>query len=464
MANVYFTTSGSFKNFKYGDYNQETIVSLKKLQADADQITIDFVGASRVWIFSENDNVYIDGVLASHVSYNIVNKIQSDFFVEAPGSGGGYLGVVASGKYPDGQFGGGANQIQSRVQHFANANMNGFQLKYVNYKGPAEDASGGSLTLFVSIEYPLGTFTRVTFGGSSSAVIASGSDVLSDPVAVSIPDGAMFREWTFATFSGVQALYAVSSNYVDRFRIAASGLTDNTMSGNITGMSDGNFVYRAVAVIGMTNKPSVLILGDSRASGASGNLAYGTNDLGPQAGAIGGTFGYINLSVSGAAMWQFRINSTSKLTSLANYCTHVIIAGHINDINGGDNAAACKANAEGLITKFATGKKAYVCTVEPYTTSSDSWATEANQTILDSTKNTQRVGYNNFIRGGQIIGAVGYFDIAAEVESVAAPGKWLSAASATANAGQYTNDGLHGNRRADLKMSKAINPALFGNV
>lgn len=374
-----------------------------------------------------------------------------------------YLGQVATrGRYPEAQFGASANQIKSRIAHRARDSMFNFQLRYDNFKGPNEDASGGALTLFSGIEYPLGSFTRVPFSGASSAAIASGSSVVSDPVPLFIPDGALFREWTFATWAGAQGLYSVSSNYVDLSQTAASGLTDNTTTGVTTGMGAGNFVYGASAIIGLTDKPSFFLIDDSRGSGNP--LAYGTNDLGHIAGALGGAFAYINAACSGAAMWQFRVNSTAKLTGLAGYCSHVIIAGHINDLNGGDTGATCKSNAEGLITKFAGTKPAYVCTVEPYTTSSDSWATEANQTIWDATKNGHRNTYNDAIRAGTIIGAAGYFDIAAMVESVAKPGVWLAGDSATLNKGVYCdNIGLHGNRRAELAMMKAVNPGLFGS-
>lgn len=111
MANVYFTTSGNFKNFKYGDNNQETVVKIKKLYADSRNITLDFLGASRVWVFSENDNIFIDGVPFFGQSDEIINKLQSDFFVEAPDGGG------ASEAYVNSKF---LEATEISVQRFLN--------------------------------------------------------------------------------------------------------------------------------------------------------------------------------------------------------------------------------------------------------------------------------------------------------------------------------------------------------
>lgn len=86
--NIFFTTSGNFKNFQYENRSVETIIFLKKLQTDGSNIVLDFKGASQVWIFSYLDNIYIDDIPFVGNPQEIVNKLQTDFFDEAPQSGG----------------------------------------------------------------------------------------------------------------------------------------------------------------------------------------------------------------------------------------------------------------------------------------------------------------------------------------------------------------------------------------
>lgn len=367
-----------------------------------------------------------------------------------------YLGQVCTrGRHPEAKYPSTNPQIQSRIQHFARAQMRGTIFKYVNYYGAAETAPGGTVTITASIEYPIGTLNRLTFSGANSATIANGGDVWSDPLQVDIPDGAMFREWIYGAWSGTDCIYNSSSQNVDLSKIGAS-VTDVTGTGVTTGMTGGRFTYGFVAAIGYTDKPSILILGDSRTGGVGSYTAYGTNDTGNVPRPIGGSYGYINLSGTGVSLKQFHTLSTTKLKSLAQYCTHVVLAGGINDLDGGDSADTLRTNAGLVITDYAgTTKPAFLCTVEPYTTSTDSWATAANQTIWSGTKDTQRQAYNAYIRSGNFPGMWGFFDLAAQVEDSANLGKWLTPG--------LTTDGLHGTLLGELMESRAVNPSYFGS-
>jgi hypothetical protein len=94
--------------------------------------------------------------------------------------------------------------------------------------------------------------------------------------------------------------------------------------------------------------------------------------------------------------------------------------------------------------------KAFLTTCLPYTTSTDGWATTTNQTVFNSTYETQRVAHNTWVRAGCPVdptslapvpvgtgGALtmgqyqhpitGFFETAAAVESSLNSGLWLAA-------------------------------------
>lgn len=366
-----------------------------------------------------------------------------------------YIGQVATrGRYSEGRFASPNTLIRSSIFHRARARItDGTQFRYDNFYGSGESGSGGTLVIGrVDIEYPIGggAFYPLAFAGSPSANVADQASVTGTLAGVTIPDGAPFREWVVATFTN-GALYANTSPLVDIAQVGSSFAS--TVPGITTGMGGAQQVYGATAILGPTTKPSVLLLGDSRLSGG-GNF-HGNNDLGSLARAIGTTCGYINLGCSGAAMWQFRVNATARLTGLAAFCSHVVHAGHVNDLIGGDTAAACKTNVEGLIAKFGAGKINAVCTVEPYTTGAWTAPDLSDQTIWDTARNTQRVAYNNTVRGGEVVGADFMFDLAEAVESSRDGGKWMAG---------YTDDGLHANTRGQLRFLQFVNPALLGTV
>lgn len=363
-----------------------------------------------------------------------------------------YIGQVATrGRYPETRLPVGQNAIVSRVQHHARAQLIGARFTYLNYFGAEEKGSGGPARIRVSIEYPAGNFIPLTFEGHAEGTMDDNGAISSDPLSVNIPDGAIFQEWVWARFTK-GALGASTTPRIDQARIQPSG-TDAERPEDVPGMSPAYLVYGASAITGATTKPSVLILGDSRAAGTA--ASSGTNDNGNVARSIGSGLGYINLSVSGAAMWQVRMHHR-KTAHLAEFSTHLVIAGHITDIIGAPNLQALKENIQGLISKFGNKDMAiWVCTVEPYTTSTDGWMTTAGQRPWDPVKEKLRVAFNDYLRSGEIDGVTGCFDLADAVESERNSGLWTAGPN-------HTDDGLHANTRGELMLMRALNPALFG--
>ncbi len=90
----------------------------------------------------------------------------------------------------------------------------------------------------------------------------------------------------------------------------------------------------------------------------------------------------------------------------------------------------------------------WVCTVPPITTSTDSWATTGNQTVVNG--ETPRLQFNAWARDTThwaADGITGIFDIADVCESTRNSGKWAVSggvnALGTSIAQVMTDDGIH---------------------
>jgi hypothetical protein len=126
----------------------------------------------------------------------------------------------------------------------------------------------------------------------------------------------------------------------------------------------------------------------------------------------------------------------------------------INDIGSGRSASQIKGDLETIIAAFT--KPVYVATIEPQSSSSDDWATVANQT--PDANNSVRTALNGNIRSG-LAGAAGYIEFADIVETARDSGKW----KVTGAAFGYTSDGLHSTRQGydTWTDSERVDPRMF---
>jgi lysophospholipase L1-like esterase len=144
---------------------------------------------------------------------------------------------------------------------------------------------------------------------------------------------------------------------------------------------------------------------------------------------------------------------------MVNRCTSAIIQLGINDMSF--SLTTLQTNLLTL-AKFMRRQgipKVFFITISPFTTSTDGWATTANQTPTGS--NGNRVTHNNWVRAGCPVNATtlapvavgtggalfagqsghpvtGYFEVADTVESARDSGKW-KAARRTVSTGAMTN-------------------------
>jgi hypothetical protein len=135
------------------------------------------------------------------------------------------------------------------------------------------------------------------------------------------------------------------------------------------------------------------------------------------------------------------------------YCTHVIFNYGTNDVFAGDS----KATIEGHLTTIyglCTGKTVFQTTIVPRTTSTDSWATATNQTVLS--QEGVRTALNDDLRAGTFKPAGGVFNITAPVETSLNSGKWTFPGK--------TTDGIHPDNEGyiDIQTAGVINTSLIG--
>lgn len=351
-----------------------------------------------------------------------------------------YLGFVATrGSVPT-SFSGSLHAWMNRSLHIAVDNITSLQAIWGNWwaDNAGEHATGAASTITASIEYPAGVFTQIKFNGATQGSIASGANIVCDACAVNIPKGAQFWVRAYLTNASVIVFSALTPGVnLPATRPSLMNYTtptDQTMGGTVVVQATGSAFYNPLAIIGMTRRPSIFLAGDSRVCGYQDIPDVVTGDVGNLARALLTTFGYVNAGVPSEQAAQAVSNYTKRATLLP-YCTHVIDEYGINDTLS-FTAAQIAANRTTLATSIFKGKTVFGTTIEPDTTSIDSWATTGNQTKY--AQESVRTAFNALALAG-IPGEQRCFDINNAVNSSANSGLW--AVNGTAN--WATPDGVH---------------------
>lgn len=347
-------------------------------------------------------------------------------------------------------------QLMSRSPHYARTAITSLQIMVANWfvnpaSTHAEIGTGSDATVTASIEYPANTFTQVLFGGVASGTVPDVSQLLSDAVAVTIPKDALFwvRIYWVSTTGTLSVPHDLSGTGLPGagLEVGVSGITDKTMSGTVTA-ADNEFP--PVAIIGTTSQPSVVIVGDSIGLGDSFKETIGdaSGDFGVVARSIGPSYAYASLCQNGDQGEDFVASHTNRAAIFA-YASHLICEYGSNDLyTVGASAATVLATQQtiwGYMTALGAEKKAYQTTITPRTTSTDSWATTGNQTLVSGTVEARRTSLNNTLRGIPT-GLTDCFDVADAIETSRDSGIWR----VTGAANGYTADGIHPNTDGSL--------------
>ncbi len=209
------------------------------------------------------------------------------------------------------------------------------------------------------------------------------------------------------------------------------------MSGSVTNspVATGTAFF-PTAVLAQSNVPSVVLYGDSRCAGSFDNpaLNIGYSGIGEVARSLDARLPYCNVGCGSDRASYFNaplagtVGSPLRM-SLAPYHTHAHVEYGTNDLTAGTlTSLQLQAQLQtlwnacvGVVGAAGVALKVSQSTISPVTTSTDSWATTANQTLAPS--NGARVTTNNWIR--QTPAPLWhYFDVADAIESARDSGKW----------------------------------------
>lgn len=232
-----------------------------------------------------------------------------------------------------------------------------------------------------------------------------------------------------------------------------------------TGGTSAN--YNTACFVGIPAAPmaAVGIIGDSIPSGTGDTSNLTTGALGFVERGLdsvnGNTVPSLNMS-EGSWKYQYAtIDTSPRIRAFWPFVTHLLIELGTNDVAAGTSLSTVQTYLTNMVTAARATMSPYgkplkiaVSTLMPRTTSTDSWATAANQTpVAGFTIGGVRDQYNAWLvtQVGTLIDAV--VDVNIYIEDQANPSKWL-----TNGAANYpTTDGVHPTSAFHILAATAVN-------
>ena len=352
----------------------------------------------------------------------------------------------------------------------------GIRLVYANsYTSPSPNAYDAdpttSCTFKAAINYG-GNVIGATFGGKQTATLEPGGFLISDVIPIQVTKGDILKVRTFVAsgtspwnFIGLASTQVPGGHY----QAATGDVAGTKGTATATATFAGNGMA-PVAIIGTPTDTTVLpkgflIQGQSISFGASdgiwqssvtGHVAeapvwsgggFLMRALEGEGGVLQGALGGNNFRDYNLPYGHFRRQSMARFARIA------IVGEPINDLAlprtlaqaQGDVVTVAKRN------KYLGVQRNLAWTTVPYTSSTDNWATVANQSIRGTSQlETDRVAYNTWVRDGMPISKIdgsplasftsvalrcgdkghpfyGWFEVADHVESARNSGKWKAA-------------------------------------
>ncbi len=330
----------------------------------------------------------------------------------------------------------GQTTMNARTRHRSTTEqaVSGVRFVYSNWSISASGSVGevdgpSALTYRAALEYD-GKLHRMTFnGGKEMADCPPGADVVTEPVEISLPPGAVFFSRTF--YSGATGVFPrplpIYREWGEYIEITTGG--DKTLATTDLPRFNTTAGYGPSAILGSVERaqPAIAIIGDSIANGNSGgdNPDGPTENLGYIARAIGDRYGFIRLTNPSDTLYSFTVDDKRRLRLLAGRVTHAICEHGINDVAMGRSVDQMRAKyVEQWSALAALGIKVFQCTLTPRTDSSDGHATLEGQTpVRGCDPGGVRQQINEWIRSSPKP-LSGYFEVADRLESARNSGLW----------------------------------------
>lgn len=210
---------------------------------------------------------------------------------------------------------------------------------------------------------------------------------------------------------------------------------------------------------------AVVYVGDSIADG-TGDTTDAVGNIGFIARGLetvnGSTMPYLKETVGSWTFLYATLSTSPRLRSLWPYETDIVIELGTNDITNSESAATIEGYATAMCTAahavigpYGKPLKVAFTTLMPRTTSTDSWATAANQTpVAGFAIGGIRDQYNAWLKANVGNGCIDYvIDSGAAVENPSVHGVWVT--NGTAN--YPTIDGIHPTTAAHILASVPVN-------
>lgn len=387
------------------------------------------------------------------------NALPSALATLGVGSYGSYLGLVStrtkittSSLTPTTSF----NSGMAVRNEFARSAISNPQFLYSNllYTSAGKQTIAGTITVTASVEYPIGTTPqRITWGGATSVTIADGTFApLSDALNISIPAGTNYRVRTWISTTGNQLpLIGGGTGYDSDLATFGNNITDSTGSTSTSGLATSTGSLGPTAIIAQTVAPSIVLVGDSMvaATGAatSGNAPW----RGILAPSFGPNFATLDTGVGGSVIQNWA-TLYSDMATLFQYVTHGVVQSGFNDIGtNGRTAAQVSADRIALMSAYPTIQW-FETTVTPKVSSTDSWATIANETVFNAPQETIRKALNLMVRTRR------YFETTDQIETLRDSGLFKAAPQVPT---AISVDGTHYNDAGYALFKSGINPSVI---
>lgn len=353
--------------------------------------------------------------------------------------------------------------IMSRSRHYARDTLTTIQIALPNWYAAVssgistETGSGNAITAKAGILYG-GVATPFLWSGSATVTIADGTtSPLSDPLTVSIPSGGAFFIQTYINSPNTQILSnssgGVALDTANGEECRTGTISDQSTSTSVPltgGTNQTGLIYRPVLIVAPTTKPSFIVYGDSRCAGVGDSYTGTSGDHGSVIRGLGSR-GYINCGVPADTAAGFLTSHTGRL-ALAAYADHAVVEYGLNDVGGPVGHSAAQTGTD--LSSIAALLSGDIRQATPATsdTSSDSWATTANQTVgstFNGVMNTLRTNIRAVLAG-----FIGFLEISDILQNTSTDGLW----KVNGTPFWYTTDGSHETNTANLAVAASMLP------
>lgn len=324
---------------------------------------------------------------------------------------------------------------------------------YVANNATSESAAPNVQFVKAAIEYGGATYPVSFAGGGRLATIEPWGTVTSEPLGLEVAAGdTAYLRTFFDTPAG--------GSYLQLYNMgAAPGASGSYQAGDVTDSTGACtntstvITFTAMTVLGTplaAPGPIVIGVGDSLTAGRyDGGAAYTSPG---QGGYLARALATLNLpgltlgeSGTQVSMWanktkQQRVGPFLGLGNVA-----VVLLGTNDVFVGLRTLSAIQADLQTVWSRLSKrGLRVVGNTLPPQTTSTDSWATTANQTV--KAQESVRVALNDWIRS-KPTGLDGVIDYADQVETSRNSGIWKAG---------YSYDGIHGNSTGQAAAAACV--------